>query len=590
MITSEKFDLIQYRKPDFKQKNSIPFLKGIDTEAYTTGKPFLCCTEDNQILDLTNFPECFFENDSLYNQHYVSFNLKYDSGAIIYFLSDENLISLWKEGELNLLYNNKKYKISQIPKKLLKLQQGKRYIYIWDILQFYKMSLDNAAKKYLNSQKIEVGTKSFTEEYVSKNYIELVKYCVHDALLASRLGNFLIEKLKSFNMKTDKLYSGATISLSYYSKKSRICTVWRYWKEYPELLKMVLDTYQGGKFEITQRGYFKDIYEYDISSAYPYEISNLYDISIAKVEKNKKYQSTATYGFLHILIDNSEGLFLPCGIGDKVRIYPAGVYEMHCTKAEYEYMTKTLNLDIKILDAYWLYLDLLIQPYKKTTEEIFKLKKSFKNKDEMLYNLTKVIANSFYGKTVQIIENNKGEFIAGSGWNPIHGTIITSNTRLQVTKIQNEYRDDCIAVHTDSVMIKRELDKKYITGNLGGMEYVTKGECILIACGMYELNDLSAFKGFEPESEIIEDVKHYETWKKILSKNKDKEIIKYPVKRVKSWIECCSQNRLKDRQKFLSIEKEIDLNCDKKRIWGKNFTGKDFLCKNEKSLPLIVIN
>lgn len=591
MITSEKFEDIIYKKPHFYAKKNITSLRGIDTESYQDGKPFLCCLDDGTILDLNNFPYCMFSFHTIKNLHIGTYNLKYDSGAFIYFLDHDLIMELWKMNTVTICREGIKCKIEYIPHKLLKMTLSKRTVFIWDILQYYKQSLDNAAKKYLGKNKIDVETKTFTKEYVEKNYYKLVKYCTHDAYLCKELGCYLLDKLKTFKMRPSALYSGASLSLNYYSDNSKVSTIWRIWNNTPDLIKMCLDTYQGGKFEVTQRGYFENIYEYDISSAYPYEITNLYDLTLAKIIKSSKYNKNAIYGFIKCIIDNRKGKYLPCGVGTKIRIYPAGVIHTHVTKAEYDYIVDELNLDIKIVEAYWIMLDLLIKPYEKITKKIFDLKKSYKNVDSMLYNLTKVIANSFYGKTVQLIENNEEKYVAGTAFNPIHGSIITANTRIKVSRIQNEYEEDCVAVHTDSVMIKKPLHQKYITNELGGFEYVANGKTILISCGMYQLDDLNAYKGFEPEYEIDSTgKKKYETWQKILLKNNDKYVIPYPVRRVRSWIECCSQNKLDKLQQFFSDVKQIDLNCDRKRLWGKDMKAEDFLFINQSSLPMIIIN
>jgi hypothetical protein len=318
----------------------------------------------------------------------------------------------------------------------------------------------------------------------------------------------------------------------------------------------------------------------------------LLDLTIARVEYGRKYRPDADYGFLKVIIDNTPGKYLPCGIKRKqLRIYPAGVYSLNCTKQEYDFITGELNIDVTIIAAYWLFCPVKVPIYKGRTEKIFALKSKYKNNDAMLYSVTKIMANSFYGKAVQLIENYKGEYVAGQGFNPLYGAIITANTRINVSRLQNLYGENCMAVHTDSVIMKCKLDEKYITGGIGGFEYVTEGECIIIACGQYSINDKSAYKGFVPERIKDGDEERIESWKEILRRNPENYKIKYPIRKTESWYEAMAKGE-KHYDKinlFYDDTKIIDLNGDMKRNWPKLFKAKDFLCRNQESYPLIVI-
>jgi hypothetical protein len=190
--------------------------------------------------------------------------------------------------------------------------------------------------------------------------------------------------------------------------------------------------------------------------------------------------------------------------------------------------------------------------------------------------------NSFYGKTVQIIENYKDEYIAGSAFNPVHGAVITANTRIKMCRIQNMLKDKCIAVHTDSVITTEELDKSIITGKLGELDFVEKGECICIACGQYSIGEKSAYKGIEPLDS--------DDWRTILKRHYNQYSIEYPVLHVHSWYECTSRGKLDKINLFEETVKTINLNADVKRIWDSKFKAGDFLNRNETSNSCIMID
>jgi hypothetical protein len=305
------------------------------------------------------------------------------------------------------------------------------------------------------------------------------------------------------------------------------------------------------------------------------------DISLADVKESPKYQKKAIYGFLRVKVCNKEGVYLPCGImRNKVRVYPAGEFYTTITKGEYDFL-REYGVKCYILNAVWLFVAKKKYPYRKTVDCLFELKKKYKNRDAMLYEVSKRMLNSFYGKTVQVIENWKGEFVAGIGFNPMYGSIITAGARIKMARIQNMLKNNCLAVHTDSVITLCPLEEKYVTGRIGEFDLVCSGPGILVACGQYEIADQAAYKGFEPIGA--------ETWKKILKKCFNSSIIKYPVLKVESWIEAMSKGHYDRVNLFTNETKKIDLNADTKRCWMKNIAGKDLLYNLENSLPLLII-
>jgi hypothetical protein len=457
------------------------------------------------------------------------------------------------------------------------LKRKKITVSFWDISQFYKQSLDRAAKFYLNEGKQPMPTKSFSRSYVKKNWMLIAKYCLRDADLTARLGRFLVDKLEEFGVIAPSLYSCASISYKYFSDNTKIVTAYDLWQNDRKALAMAVDSYEGGKFEITARGSF-DAHEYDLTSAYPYEISNLIDISNATIEYSNKYIPSPPYGFLRVIINNP-GYHLPCGIMQKgVRIYPNGTYETTITKQEYEYL-KELSISPKIMEAVYFHVEQRHYPYRNIIDTLYKLKSAYKNKDTMLYNVTKIIQNSFYGKMAQCITLPDKSIRLGSGFNPIYASVITANTRIKVCRIQNKLKDQCLAVHTDSVITTCPINLK--NSGLGEFEHVVSGKAIIIACGMYQINNQCAFKGFSPTSN--------ETWETILSRpqNRNRKRIPYPILNVESWVEAMAKNHPKSKINLFNYNlKTIDLNPDTKRIWSCNFKARDFLTKNEQSMPL----
>lgn len=578
MITSQDFDRVVYKKPQLKDDRKIlDKIIGLDTEAYETGEPFMVCTSLKEEISLKSIPEIFFFTKYV-NANFILYNIKYDSGALLYHLSLEDMHTLWEQNEVK----TKGYKYQYIPHKMLRISKNKQKVTFWDIAQFYKMSLDKASQFYLNQRKLDIRTKKFTEKYVKRFRKSIREYCIRDATLTKQLADYFLNKLVEFGITPTAIYSCASIAFKHFCDTSNVITSWYFWKhDHRKLLALATDAYEGGKFEVTARGKFTG-YEYDLTSAYPYEIKNLVDISKAKIIYTSEYQEKAVYGYLRCEIDNNNASYLPCGImKNNIRIYPTGKFYLTITKQEYDYLQE-LNISTKILDGAWLQVKRKRYPYRKVIDELFKIKAAHKNKDKMIYNVSKIIMNSFYGKCVQCIETPDKKINIGAGWNPMYGAVITANTRIKVTRMQNLLKSDCLAVHTDSIITKKKIPEKYLTNKLGDFEYVIDGKGYLIACGMYQIKDQCAFKGFKP--------KKGQSWESLLSKNYKKSCFNYPQLHVESWVEAMAKNHGKSTINLFSNQlKQIDLNCDTKRNWMQKTTGEKLLTTTEESLPKIHI-
>lgn len=566
----------------------------MDSEAYTSGRPFLFCFSDGHSATPEEVLSLLFERYN--NENFCLWNLKYDSGALLYNMPDgkelpeknglrqfeQGKIELWVKNSTSWIVEGEKVTVEYIPHKYLKLSKGKNtWVKFWDIMQFFKSSLDNASQKYLGEKKMKMETKSFTIDYAKKHIRKLTAYCVRDARLTARLANYFLKKLDEFGIRCTAIYSEASLSFRYFQDYSRIVHVKRYWRHYKDSLKYAMDAYEGGKFEITARGAFNG-YEYDITSAYPFEIMNLLDLSLAEVKETNKYQDEAAYGFLHCLVEVCEDLSVPCGLLEKnTRIYPVGKFYTGLTKNEYDYLL-TIGAKIKILSGVWLFVNRKTYPYRDAILELFKLKHQYKGKDAMLYSLTKIMMNGFYGKMAEVREDWRGSFQAGIGWNPFYAAIITANTRLRVTELQNIMKNDCIAVHTDSVITLSPIPEKYLGGKIGDFELVEKGDGLLIACGCYQVGSAAAFKGFE--------AKEGDNWRRLLERYKDKKEIPYEALRVESWTEAVSKGHFDRINLFQTMPKNISLNADIKRIWKDNgMRAIDFLTGLHRSEPRIIV-
>lgn len=540
---------------------------GIDTEADRTGECFMIATSLGDVFLPVEFPGCLFSR-KYRGQSYVCYNLKYDMGAFLQRLPLENLQELRSTDSTE--YAGFRYKV--IGYKCLTIRRGKNSLHFYDMLSFYGTSLNQAAKMFLNEHKLDLDPKSFDDDYIRENWAEIAKYCIQDAKLVEQLANSIIERFESYGVKVRKLYSIAYVSYQYFRTHTPYVVVKRYWQKHREVLQYALWAYNGGKFEVTQKGpgYY---YEYDIVSAYPSEIRNLIDISWARVVRSNKYRKGAIYAFLKVKISIPFTVFTTTVVKRSgVNCYMVGDYETYITKAEFEYLT-SVGCDISILDGYWIHCDNRQYPYRREIDRLTGLKARFKEEGKDLdYHTIKILMNSFYGKMLQLV--NKGErYEATSCWNPIYGTVITANTRIMVSHRQQAH-PSIVAVHTDSVLSTEPLDIS-TTGDIGTFIAEEEGQGIILGAGIYQVGDKVKFRGLHGQVSLMDAVAHANpslrlnyvhayTWKEIAFRS-------WPT----DWINL-----------FDTLPKKININFDQKRLWLDDWHSWDqALTRNVESCP-----
>lgn len=542
---------------------------GLDTEADVTGDTFMICTSLGDVWTPDDFPGCFFDRKHR-DRAYVTWNLKYDMGAMLQVLPRDKL--------QQLRLSNKcivgEYRFKVISNKLLSISKGKKHIQIYDVMGFYGSSLDNAAKKYLSDAKITVGSKSFTWIDIMYRWDEIAEYCVHDCVLTARLAERFIKQLNSWGLHVRKLYSTAHVSYAWFSAKCGHPSVGWLWRFNRTVLDYAMASYNGGKFEVTRKGadYY---YEYDIASAYPNSIRNLVDLYNARIVWDNKYRKWAVYGF----IDAS--MYIPPTLPSPVAVkrgylntYPAGEIRKIITKREYEYLTAN-GADITINSACWIHVDKKIYLYRDEIDRLYKLKSEIdKDNDKLAYQTVKILMNSLYGKFVQLIEGEYG-WRAGASWNPIFASYITAETRTYISELQLKH-PSVVAVHTDSIISHDKLDYP-VSSQLGDLSFEIEGEGIVAGCGVYQIGKKTALRGVPSKTPLLElcreagktlniTNKRANTWRQVLANG---------------W----SEN---DINLFVDVIKKLHPDSDKKRIWLQDAESwQDLLTRTIESVPYV---
>ena len=570
------FAKIKYAFPRLSDSNKyIDQVIGFDTETMPDGSPFMFCTSTGDTYILSDIPQCLFTRQYR-NKHFAVYNLKFDSGSILYNLTLEELNELRETNKVR----SGGFKYNYIPHKCLRISKGKNAVTFWNISQYFNMSLENAGSKYLHIHKKPMRTKRFTRTVIKKLYNKIRAYCIQDAVMTAKLYEYMLVGLLKMNVRPSSLYSTASLAFTYFKSKGCIYNVWNFWKYHRDILQYACESYAGGKFEIYKRGRFNGVL-YDINSAYPYEMSKFWDVSKAVVIKSSVFLKDSTYGFIRVLIDNSKMYSLPCPYKSGVlSIYPAGRYYATITKEEYEYL-QSIKIPVRVLSGVYLYIYNKVPAYHSIVNELYDRKTYYKHRDKRQYQLVKIILNGFYGKMAQLIQLPNGTVKAGLAWNPIYAAMITANTRIRLSKVYQENSKNVLAVHTDSVIMNRPLSGETLGDKLGQWQEVTQGEGVTVACGIYQIADKYALRGFNPvkETNLIKLLKRMKNRSKITVEHLD----------VKSWTSSVFRGKKELTNRFMVEQKIFDVNSERKRAWSTKTYGSKLLNSIETSSPFMVI-
>lgn len=517
-----------------------------------------------------------------YGKYYIAYNLDYDATAILKYLPEPLLHKL---SYMSIEYNN--YRIKYVRNKYLRITTGKKSIEIYDIMQYFGCSLNTAAQKYLNLEKYDVDAANITNENIYTD--EIINYCIRDAELTYRLGLFFVSTLP-VELQNVKLISNAYLSKQYFKHELK--------HEIPYGYNLVArKAFRGGRFEVIRKGYFQNVYYYDINSAYPDAMLKLQGVSDVVVDDKKDPSAAYTIilcdvdlpgtEYSPLLIERYGMLF--CPVGRLRHVWITGI--------EYDDL-QMQNAMIKIKRAYNYYGN-GEYPYREKVLKLYEYKKQ--------YYAYKIILNSLYGKmcqsidkytckpgngTVQeaiILDDNvyrKYEDLRGSNF--IHAAYITAYTRSRLYNIIRNNYDKIIAVFTDCVISTAPIEDLALGDAIGLWKQERYDELWMIGSGVYFKRQgdkitgrIRGFRTVEKDAEVI--LQH------ILNSKSD--VVELPVRCRISLVEALSYEYIDFANIIFDELKYLNLNFDKKRIWLDNFRcGKDIANKQIQSWAPIILD
>lgn len=579
-----------YEPININSLQTKPHFIGIDTETYNENGNLICLcnSETDKVLLRKNNNEPQYTirdyfnylvncHKDLTNVAFMCWNLKFDASIILKTLPEDILQVLDNEGEV--LHEG--LKIKYIPKKCLIIvnKSRKRTVRIYDAMQFYISSLDEASETYLGDHKKYEGKyqdKKFPNQIEESEMNLIVEYCKLDCKLTANVMDLWVTKFyDSFKFYPKQYYSVGAIAVTYVKTQIDEMPVF---KEAPfEVQEIAYASYFGGHFEIYSRGKHEKIFHYDINSAYPYAMVQMPDflngtwIEIKSFKDYLKYKKNVGFYKIHTIVKETRiAPFLFRDAENLIRC-PSGEFITHVTSMELEVALDHYDVEIKFIQGY------CFIPTKNQNKSFGKLVESMyqtrlEQKDPLQKTVYKYLINSLYGKFAQSRPKPRGLF------SPICCSYITGFCRAQLLDAIKDNKEDIIMLATDGIFSKKPLDvdtsgKKI----LGHWESEYHPLFYLVMAGIYSYNTKenpvmeSKSRGFglttyNPETgkkdkfDFLDASIHFENGEFIF-----KILTLRPLSIKHSLIQNAVNPSMIGRMQI--FPKEINLNGDKKRVW-----------------------
>lgn len=475
-------------------------------------------------------------------KEFFFWNLKFDCQAVLRLLSDEVVLKLLaskdREGDIGrtkIIINADTGNFTpEIEGRMVELDylEGKAFsikpinwtivtptntwylgdCYWWDIAQFYgKMRLQTASELYLGDSKVEKlfdgsvldASRFDDEEYTNLYREDIEKYAVKDAVLTGQLARLKRSQFIETGVRFIKPYSLANVAQRSCLDICDIPKIDSYNESpiYRKYLKYALTAYRGGWFECRGAGYFPGVDSIDLASAYPYVMYHLPDImgkGIWLEGKGKKgflnwleQRKPLTLGFAEVSIQFEESqtwhpLVSKGSVGTLVTPrFVRGWFTAEEISEAIKWPHKSI-----VIGRWFHFSDQSgKRPYRPFIKKFYEMKYN-SPKDSVEYVISKVMANSIYGKTCQATKGKSGNL-----WNPLYAATITGATRARIAEVIRLNGFTAVQVATDGVIFpkdemkvipERPLPAPY---NLGKWEKEENGDLLVLMSGVYSIKN-----------------------------------------------------------------------------------------------------
>jgi hypothetical protein len=542
-------------------KSDLRPVYALDTETDENGDITILADNDGNYLELDDItPEKVIK--FLFSKRYQGswnffYNVTFDAEVILKLFGD--LLYDYKRTRI-LTFHYQDYTIEYIPQKKIAIRKRHHSSVFFDIAQYYHESLTNAYQHNIGKLPdwyVEIKNKRshFTRKYCEKYHNQVRKYCIQDCIYTKQLAEHWI---KVFFDAFD-FYPQRFISSGYLAEKVLINNKIQIplFREIPfKINEFAWRTYFGARFEILKRGFIGEAHLYDINSAYPYCLSKIPDITKGKWIKSKTLLDDSHLGFFKIKCNIPDCKYIPpfpFRVNKKL-IFPSGKFITYCTLAELRVYNEPKHY--KILESYQYLDDNPIYPYKEFIELIYNKRLVFKEQNNPLQLPLKIILNSIYGKTAQRVGN-----MIGNLFSPIIASSITGMTRAMLYEFVQKHgiENEVVSFATDSIITTKKLNVDSV--KLGDFSYDISGNDVyVLQNGIYRFNGKWKKRGIGNLGNA--QIEHLDTIEKNGQLYQVMKVLR--VNRLRTAI---LSNSIDQIGKFKTVERLVNLNADKKRMW-----------------------
>ena len=533
---------------------------GLDTETDDKGNLRIIADSDQRHLTKIT-PKTVFK--WLFHKKYqFSLNFFYNIGfdaEIILKLLPKDILDNYKESRI-LKFDFDGYTIEYIPRKKLSIRKGHHSTIFFDVAQFYFESLPKAYEHNIGKlpdKYLEMKSKrsSFSNWYYKQHMKQIRDYCIQDCILTKELAEHWVDLF----YEAFSFYPARWISSAYLAEKvlyyNRIHIP--KFNEIPyDVQELATNCYFGGRFEILKRGYIGQSYLYDINSAYPFALTKVPELTKGKWIQQNTINQKSLLGFFKIKVNIPDLKFVPPFAFRKNNMvcYPSGEFTTFATLEELKAVNEPKYYNI--LNS-WQYLDdNPTYPYKNFIENIYTKRLELKKRKDPLQLPLKIILNSIYGKTGEIVRGRIGNI-----FNPVIFSFITGHARAHLYNFVKEHNieNDVVAFATDSICTTKKLDIN--SEKLGEFSLDKEGSDVFyLQNGFYRFNGKWKQRGLG--SLGSKEIEHLNTIER-----DGRLFMKFKVNRPQRLRSAILMNIHDDIGKFSEFEREVDLNADKKRMW-----------------------
>ena len=524
---------------------------------------------------------------------YVAWNMDFDSRALIhdYYLPFEVPEALGLHGRAYW----RGYSFRFVPSKFIEIGKGKRRIAIYDLAQFYGMSLANASIKYLPSSSRKGRLPRAWYPAMDKRLRDrktrgrLLRYAIRDVEATQKLADNLVSQISKLGLRVSRLSSCASLARLKFGPRLSV-------QRPPDWQNKLYErSFYGGRIEVRTLGTTNGLKLYDLGSAYPSVFATLPSLTDAEHLSTRgigrwKFRQ-ADFGTYIVRVEvpiHWQWGPLSYRTANGRIVYPVGRFTTTCGVPAINALRKH-GLDFEVLDAH----EIFVKTHAPIFPEVPELYAIRKASDMGL--AIKTTLNAAYGICAEstnhyATDEVNGRLVAGSRLrsysrygrltNFVYAGQITETIRMRVFEVLNRYQTLAHFASTDGVLLRSNCLLS-APGGLG--EWELKGEYThgtILGCGRYILNG-DGFRDFHLRG-FPHSIKTFER----LSRGRRAYAMlpALDTNTLKVW----AQSMGEDLNVLREVRRRLSL-MDDKRIWPSRFKHmSDAFITNIASKPPII--